>query len=148
MSNLEARWKLQWRTTTTTTTCDKFWATFEPSRQWNTCSKSFKANFFRITWYHVYCIALSSPHTCAILVYNKYFCFSCLCLRFLGGKKNRDKTRNRLFGKTWIVLSSVTRLGNLFDFGQLFKACGNKYFAQIYLILKQFCAKVSKSVIL
>ena len=34
--------------------------------------------------------------------------------------------------------SSVTRLGNLFDFGQLFKAFGNKYFAEISHILGQF----------
>ena len=34
--------------------------------------------------------------------------------------------------------SSVTRLGDLF-FGQLFKACGNNYFAQIAHILGNFC---------
>ena len=34
---------------------------------------------------------------------------------------------------------SVTRLGNLLDFGQLFKAFGNNYFAQILHILRQFC---------
>ena len=33
---------------------------------------------------------------------------------------------------------SVTRLGDLLDFGQLFKAFGNNYFAQIFDILKQF----------
>ena len=32
----------------------------------------------------------------------------------------------------------VTRLGNLLDFGQLFKAFGNSYFAQISHILRQF----------
>ena len=35
-------------------------------------------------------------------------------------------------------LSSVTRLGNLLDFGQSFKAFGNNYFAQISYILRQF----------
>ena len=34
--------------------------------------------------------------------------------------------------------SSVTRLGYLLDFGQLFKAFGNNEFAQISLILGQF----------
>ena len=33
---------------------------------------------------------------------------------------------------------SVTRLGNLLDFGQLFKAFGNNKFAQISYILRQF----------
>ena len=36
------------------------------------------------------------------------------------------------------LVSSVTRLGNLLDFGQVFKAFGNKYFAQISHILRQF----------
>ena len=35
-------------------------------------------------------------------------------------------------------MHSVTRLGDLLDFGQLFKAFGNKKFAQIYHILRQF----------
>jgi len=34
--------------------------------------------------------------------------------------------------------SSVTRLGYLFDFGQLFKAFDNNLFAQISYILRQF----------
>ena len=33
---------------------------------------------------------------------------------------------------------SVTRLGDLLDFGQLFKACGNNKFAQISPIIRQF----------
>ena len=33
---------------------------------------------------------------------------------------------------------SVTRLGDLLDFGQLYKAFGNNKFAQIFHILKQF----------
>ena len=37
------------------------------------------------------------------------------------------------------VGSSVTRLGNLLHFRQLFKACGNYYFAQIAQILVNFC---------
>ena len=36
------------------------------------------------------------------------------------------------------VTTSVTRLGNLFHFVQLFKACGNNYFAQISHIFRQF----------
>ena len=42
------------------------------------------------------------------------------------------------------VGSSVTRLGNLLHFRQLFKACGNYYFAQIAQILVNF-VNVSKS---
>ena len=43
-----------------------------------------------------------------------------------------SETRNLLFGH------SVNRLGDLLHFGQLFKACGNNYFAQITLIFRQF----------
>ena len=35
-------------------------------------------------------------------------------------------------------MDSVTRLGNLLDFGQLFKAFGNNQFAQISYIFRQF----------
>ena len=38
--------------------------------------------------------------------------------------------------------SSVTRLGDLLHFGQLFKACGNNSFAQIYHFLGNFCKGV------
>ena len=38
--------------------------------------------------------------------------------------------------------ASVTRLGNLLHFGQLFKAYGNNYFAQIAHILGNFCEVV------
>ena len=37
-----------------------------------------------------------------------------------------------------VLLSSVTRLGDLLDFGQLFKPFGNNKFAQISHILRQF----------
>ena len=40
------------------------------------------------------------------------------------------------------VVSSVTRLGDLWYFGHLFKAFGNNYFAQIALILGNFCKAV------
>ena len=36
------------------------------------------------------------------------------------------------------IAYSVTRLGDLLDFGQLFKGFGNNYFAQILHILRQF----------
>ena len=36
---------------------------------------------------------------------------------------------------------SVTRLDNLLHFGQLFKACGDNYFAQITHILGNYCLK-------
>ena len=41
----------------------------------------------------------------------------------------------------------MTRLGDLLDFGQLFKAFGNNQFAQISHILRHFFVKVSKSII-
>ena len=41
-----------------------------------------------------------------------------------------------------MVSNSVTRLGNLLHFGQLFKTCGNNYFAQITHILSNFCEVV------
>ena len=37
--------------------------------------------------------------------------------------------------------ASVTRLCDLLHFGQLLKACGNNYFAQIANILRQFFCK-------
>ena len=43
-----------------------------------------------------------------------------------------------LLGSTATRDCSVTRLGDLLNFGQLFKACGNNQFAQIYHILRQF----------
>ena len=45
------------------------------------------------------------------------------------------------------IANNVTRLVNLLDFGQLFKAFGHNYFAQISYILRQFLEKVSKSLI-
>ena len=41
----------------------------------------------------------------------------------------------------------MTRLGNLLDFGQLLKAFGNKYIAQISHIHRDFFVKESKSII-
>ena len=41
-----------------------------------------------------------------------------------------------------MAIPSVTRLGDLLDFGQLFKACGNNSFAQIARILGKFCEVV------
>ena len=38
--------------------------------------------------------------------------------------------------------ASLTRLGDLLHFGQLFKAFGNNYFAQITHILGNFCKVV------
>ena len=50
-----------------------------------------------------------------------------------------DASRTKLFSKggikAWI---SVTRLGDLLHFGQLFKACDNNYFAKIAHILAIF----------
>ena len=47
---------------------------------------------------------------------------------FYGGALQRDSDR---------LVSSVTRFGDLLDFGQLFKAFGNNYFAKISFILRQ-----------
>ena len=35
-------------------------------------------------------------------------------------------------------MGSVTKFGDLLNFEQFFKACGNNKFAQIYHILRQF----------
>ena len=40
------------------------------------------------------------------------------------------------------MMNSVTWLGDLLHFGQLFKACGNIYFAQIAHILGSICKGV------
>ena len=37
------------------------------------------------------------------------------------------------------LFSSVTWLDDLLHFGQIFKACGDNYFAQIIHILGNFC---------
>ena len=42
-----------------------------------------------------------------------------------------------IFPPLFHVLCSVTRLGTLLHFGQLFKACSNNYFTQIAHILRQ-----------
>ena len=42
----------------------------------------------------------------------------------------------------WWAVTSVTRLGDLLHFGQLFKACGNNYFAQIAHFYGHFCKVV------
>ena len=42
------------------------------------------------------------------------------------------------FKQTSLIGISVTRLGNLLHFGQLFKACGNIYLAQITHVFRQF----------
>ena len=48
----------------------------------------------------------------------------------------------RLPGSTRVFVlwssTSVTSSGDLLRFGQLFKACGNNYFAQIIHIFRQF----------
>ena len=46
------------------------------------------------------------------------------------------------------LINSVTRLGDLLDFGQLFKAFGNNYFAQISHIHRQFCKGVKSLIFL
>ena len=46
-----------------------------------------------------------------------------------------------LIGSSLLLISSpisVTIMGNLLDFGQLFQACGNNYFAKITHILGNF----------
>ena len=43
--------------------------------------------------------------------------------------------------------NSVIRFGDLLHFGQLFKACGMNYFAQITHIFRQFFVKLPKSFI-
>ena len=45
------------------------------------------------------------------------------------------------FGATYLP-TSVTRLGDLLHFWQLFKACGNSYFAKIANILGNYCKGV------
>ena len=44
--------------------------------------------------------------------------------------------------ETFQSVVSVTRLGNLLHFGQLFNASGNNYFAQVTNILGNFCKGV------
>ena len=44
----------------------------------------------------------------------------------------------KIVSQTITTVNSVTRLGDLLDFGQLFKAFGNNYFAKIFYILRQF----------
>ena len=49
-------------------------------------------------------------------------------------------TLKKMRGSCYATLgSSVNRLGDLLDFGQVFKAFGNNQFAQISHIHRQFC---------
>ena len=55
----------------------------------------------------------------------------------------RRRRRGWKVGGRWKLemvcgMTSVTRLGDLLDFGQLFNAFGNNLFAQIFHILRQF----------
>ena len=65
----------------------------------------------------------------------------CCCSTVQWGQPHSEQKHLLLF-VGWrtriLVLSSVTRLVDLLDFGQLFKAFGNNYFAQISHILRQY----------
>ena len=52
------------------------------------------------------------------------------------GSASADQTD--LSDNIMVAVSSVTRLGDLLNFGQLFKACGNNYFAKIATFLSNF----------
>ena len=52
------------------------------------------------------------------------------------GSASADQTD--LSDNIMVAVSSVTRLSDLLIFGQLFKACGNNYFAQIGTFLSNF----------
>ena len=54
-----------------------------------------------------------------------------------------DDCLERILGNFWVSIS-VTRLDNLLHFGQLFKACGKNYFAQIAHISGNFSKGVKK----
>ena len=55
-----------------------------------------------------------------------------------------DDCLERILGNFWVSIS-VTRLDNLLHFGQLFKACGKNYFAQIAHISGNFSKGVKNS---
>ena len=55
----------------------------------------------------------------------KLFLLSCQIFKMSIFDKTEILSRSFLRGKGWKVSSSVTRLGDLLDFGQLFKALGN-----------------------
>ena len=67
------------------------------------------------------------------------------CIRF---KMTVTMGPSTIFGldmdrwKYLVSPNSVTRLRDLLHFGQLFKACGGNYFAQITHIFRQFCKGV------
>ena len=65
--------------------------------------------------------------------------FNSKFLLFLSIQKGPSQKLNPFLS---LIRSSVTRLGDLLDFGQLFKACGNNYFAQISHILQQIFVKI------
>ena len=50
--------------------------------------------------------------------------------------------KNRQYLPPTYLRTSVTRLGDLLDFGQIFKICGNNLFPQISHILGNFCKGV------
>ena len=64
-----------------------------------------------------------------------YFCFSLTSLRSIFSQQFRYNMEFTLSG-------SVTRLGDLLNFGQVFKAFGNNQFISISHIFRQFCKVV------
>ena len=78
--------------------------------------------------------------------------FKSICERKIESKWETEREREMVHGweelmrRRWIE-SSVTILGNLLHFGQLFKVCSNNYLAQTAHILRQIFVNVSKSFI-
>ena len=60
--------------------------------------------------------------------------------KFDEGRRSESDLTRKSKVKPWrtLVAGSVTRLGDLLHFGQLFKASVNNYFAQIAYIFRQF----------
>ena len=58
--------------------------------------------------------------------------------KFNGAFTSKNQSHINLHGLFSLARSSVTRLGDLLHFEQLFKACGNNYFAQIAHICSEF----------
>ena len=53
-----------------------------------------------------------------------------------------DPLREQNYNILFKLRSSMTRLGDLLDFGQLFKACGDKFLPKLPTLLCNFCKGV------
>ena len=92
-------------------------------------------SLFSTRFLHFFCSFYDCQKPFFVTDGDYYFCSSLRCLMDWFAPFSHWLTAHTF---TKSEVSSVTRLGDLLGLGQLFKALGNDYFAQIFHILRQF----------